>query len=1119
MGCKYILKLQNGIEIELDSIFENRDDSLSAFKKSLEQQLLKDEQESGTKIEEILKSIESSKKPIHNIKEFNATNAIGTTSIGFLVNSLHKIPNNKIQNTIIEGIQSLTEWIKINSTILGFNDIYYTNVIAASFESDDHNNLIAKYFPERQFLVVDVNKLSERKHENILKGLIDYSLDMLKNDLNFLNQINTLDNKFKTYEDFYNFMQTLPNIYDGTQDDLLFLLENKLGIKEGTLRQLYFIHDRVVEGSDTRFEAQLKASKNNSLEKQANLIHNKYKLVASDYQNYYTENQESEEFPFLNPGDLIKYKADDAITPFYIYVGTYESKSLNLKTSKSNKLIDRKREHVIISKEGYLKTVTDEDLKFDNKFIYKKNITTDKVSLDESKKYDDNKHNLKEDYYHLNFKAEKVSKEILKTLENGDLVYIKKKGRKDPIKHYVLGSIGNNLIVLDENNRKLQFSLDVKIHSLKLLKKIHNEFQTIDGDTVPNFYNIENGFIANTVKDGNLDNLLENLKVGDIIRVKSKNGKQVYHNLVVGYNKDKSEISILNNKDEIIEIDKSQILSVIYNFKNIKDGLVNSRQEKSKIVNLYDNFIKNNYFTYVGNANYDSYYNILDVSIPSLYTNDLKSKILNKDFVVVDNKIYYITDITPEGLIGFDLTRGIKKINFNDVSHIIKSNFTLPFESKTLQINSIFVRPKDDPAFQKLFNSGNYEMIEMKYVRNKSNSSLSFNNTGIIPGAYWISKDEFDANKYDDLTELYSQKEYGKGEKREMYSIKAITNNGKRYSLKNTEGYTKIGLINSLDINEFLNIIEPGLMFRTKNAGDFKWYRIENILNNGSNQGIYASYSVIDPSGKIINYVKFFSKESISDNGKLNLQSVYSPYYFNLNKKINEKINISSFNNNQLVNKKDNFEVISVISNHLKESFGVKINLINEDEIPEDISNGRTDIKAYILNKEIFINLDKADIASPIHEMMHLILGTIKTTNRNIYLTLINNAKNHPDFNQVLKKYANNTKLDIYEEIFVDLFTNTLKGKIKNNFNLTEIDNIIKNTLNEMLRLGSNLDSISGIEILNTSFEDIINTFGSDLFINQSEYYNPVIATKSIKLSSLKRKLIEDGELKEQCNE
>ena len=95
---------------------------------------------------------------------------------------------------------------------------------------------------------------------------------MLKNDSNFLNEINILDNKFKTYEEFYNFMQTLPNIYDGTQDDLLFLLENKLGIKEGTLRQLYFIHDRVVEGNDTRFEAQLKASKNNSLEKQANLI-------------------------------------------------------------------------------------------------------------------------------------------------------------------------------------------------------------------------------------------------------------------------------------------------------------------------------------------------------------------------------------------------------------------------------------------------------------------------------------------------------------------------------------------------------------------------------------------------------------------------------------------------------------------------------------------------------------------------------------------------------------------------------------------------------------------------------------------------------------------------------
>ena len=66
MGCKYILKLQNGVEIALDSVFENRDDSLAAFKRSLEQQLLKDEQESKTTIEEIRERIANKLNVRHN---------------------------------------------------------------------------------------------------------------------------------------------------------------------------------------------------------------------------------------------------------------------------------------------------------------------------------------------------------------------------------------------------------------------------------------------------------------------------------------------------------------------------------------------------------------------------------------------------------------------------------------------------------------------------------------------------------------------------------------------------------------------------------------------------------------------------------------------------------------------------------------------------------------------------------------------------------------------------------------------------------------------------------------------------------------------------------------------
>jgi hypothetical protein len=59
----------------------------------------------------------------------------------------------------------------------------------------------------------------------------------------------------------------------------------------------------------------------------------------------------------------------------------------------------------------------------------------------------------------------------------------------------------------------------------------------------------------------------------------------------------------------------------------------------------------------------------------------------------------------------------------------------------------------------------------------------------------------------------------------------------------------------------------------------------------------------------------------------------------------------------------------------------------NLKNIPEVLS-----AKAFVHNGKIYINTDRADIDAPIHEMTHMLLGSIRFKNPDLYFDLIENA-------------------------------------------------------------------------------------------------------------------------------
>lgn len=218
------------------------------------------------------------------------------------------------------------------------------------------------------------------------------------------------------------------------------------------------------------------------------------------------------------------------------------------------------------------------------------------------------------------------------------------------------------------------------------------------------------------------------------------------------------------------------------------------------------------------------------------------------------------------------------------------------------------------------------------------------------------------------------------------------------------------------------------------------------------------------------------------------------------------------------------------IANHLGKNYGIKINVVTARELADSFKGvipnvGRTN--AFIYNGEIYLNVDRATTADSLHEFAHLIMGSIKRTNSDLYYGLVNQVEQLSDYDDKVQAFRNigdsRAVTDLNEEIFVTEFGNYF-SKIADTWfegketDLDALGELFKAKTQNTFQTSEDIKDEKLGKLLNMSIDDIMSEFGSAL-VNKDfrEGFDMDMASESRVITNLIERMIKSGNLKEDC--
>lgn len=226
-------------------------------------------------------------------------------------------------------------------------------------------------------------------------------------------------------------------------------------------------------------------------------------------------------------------------------------------------------------------------------------------------------------------------------------------------------------------------------------------------------------------------------------------------------------------------------------------------------------------------------------------------------------------------------------------------------------------------------------------------------------------------------------------------------------------------------------------------------------------------------------------------------------------------------------------EIISPIPliqglNDLRELYGYNFKEVNQWELEQKewshLIPSEKNVKAFIYNGDIYINVDKMTADSKIHEMLHLLLGTVRFSNPELYENLLGSVMQVENIQTILQaKYPNRTQNDALEEFFVTELSKHLSGMNSKLSNLSkeqlyEINYNVKRTLDTLLFGDYSTKTIPEDQLYTATYKQVAkgvnsskltSNFKGDLF-DGSELHR--------KLNNTKSELLRKGQLTEQCD-
>lgn len=222
-----------------------------------------------------------------------------------------------------------------------------------------------------------------------------------------------------------------------------------------------------------------------------------------------------------------------------------------------------------------------------------------------------------------------------------------------------------------------------------------------------------------------------------------------------------------------------------------------------------------------------------------------------------------------------------------------------------------------------------------------------------------------------------------------------------------------------------------------------------------------------------------------------------------------------------------NVGVLNNILERLANLYGIKfIEVSNAELASPEWANRVADAKttnAFIYNGDIYINTDNMKIDGPLHEMLHLILGSLKFSDPSLYTSTVELMEQIPDYSNRAQIYKDRTRTDINEELFVSEFSKYLTGqgnviKDLDGKTLNKIFYNMNRVLDSALFGQQSVTTVDSIELFNSSLVQLSEYLGSALTNNS---YSGTLDTKSAEvhriLANVKSDLLKNGDLKEFC--
>lgn len=231
---------------------------------------------------------------------------------------------------------------------------------------------------------------------------------------------------------------------------------------------------------------------------------------------------------------------------------------------------------------------------------------------------------------------------------------------------------------------------------------------------------------------------------------------------------------------------------------------------------------------------------------------------------------------------------------------------------------------------------------------------------------------------------------------------------------------------------------------------------------------------------------------------------------------IKDPIDVETFTNEE-----KSRQIINKQLQKMKKLYGIDIQALDTDQISElGIPNSAL-VKGFIQNGTIYINTDIATIDTPIHELTHILLGSIRYSDPDLYFLLVNKVEQLPRYEEFASQFPNRTKGDVNEEIFVQEFSKYLTG-LPGMFN--DLDKASMSKL--MYEIYRNIDTLIDGNYSVKSLSE--NVFGSSILKLSEKLQSEIINNKQTgsldpgtihrTLANMKEDLMKRNQLEERCD-